>query len=142
MLYRGVESKMSGYQHEWKAAKEQNALGEWKAQPIGFEGDRAVTGIKCHRLDDAKKPVAGGDFTVHCELVLVAIGQSKLGAMLSKLEGVKIDSGRIVTDEHGFTGRAKWYAGGDCRNGGKEVVNGAAEGKAAARAIHAFLTGA
>jgi dihydropyrimidine dehydrogenase (NAD+) subunit PreT len=140
MLYRGVESKMSGYQHEWKAAKEQNALGEWKAQPIGFEGDKAVTGIKCHRLDDAKKPVAGGDFTVHAELVLVAIGQSKLGAMLSKLDGVKIESGRIVTDEHGFTGRAKWYAGGDCRNGGKEVVNGAAEGKAAARAIDAFLS--
>ena len=50
-------------------------------------------------------------------------------------------SGRIAVDAHGFTGRAKWYAGGDCVNGGKEVVNAAAEGKAAALAIHASLSG-
>ena len=32
--------------------------------------------------------------------------------------------------------------GGDCRNGGKEVVNAVAEGRDAAIAIHAYLTGA
>lgn len=140
MLYRGVPSKMSGYAHEWKAAIEEGALGEWKALPIAFEGDGKVAAIRCQRLDDQKKPIAGADFTVPAELVLVAIGQSKLGAMLGALEGIKVEGGRIATDDSGFTGRAKWYAGGDCRNGGKEVVNAAAEGKAAARAIHAMLS--
>jgi len=140
MLYRGTEPKMSGYIHEWKSAKEQGALGEWKALPIAFEGEGRVSGIRCQRLDDQKKPVAGSEFTVQAELVLIAIGQSKLGEMLAGLGGIKVEKGRIATDDAGFTGRTKWYAGGDCRNGGKEVVNAAAEGKAAARAIHTFLS--
>ena len=63
------------------------------------------------------------------------------GAMLAALPGIAVNGGRIAVNAHGFTGRAKWYAGGDCVNGGKEVVNAAAEGKAAALAIHAVLSG-
>jgi glutamate synthase (NADPH/NADH) small chain len=33
----------------------------------------------------------------------------------------------------------KYFAGGDCINGGKEVVNAAADGKRAARGIDKFL---
>lgn len=139
MLYRGSEAGMSGYEHEWDAAKQQGAIGEWKALPTAFEGTGKVQRIRCQRLDDTKKPIAGSDFTVEADLVLVAIGQSKLGQMLGSLSGITIDKGRVITDARGFTGRTKWYAGGDCTNGGKEVVNAAAEGKAAAHAIHEFL---
>ena len=140
MLYRGSEAGMSGYQHEWDAAKQHGAIGEWRALPVAFEGSGKVQRIRCQRLDDAKKPIANSDFTVDADLVLVAIGQSKLGQMLGSLSGITIDKGRVVTDARGYTGRRKWYAGGDCTNGGKEVVNAAAEGKAAAHAIHQFLT--
>jgi hypothetical protein len=34
----------------------------------------------------------------------------------------------------------KVFVGGDCANGGREVVNAVAEGKKAARGINAFLT--
>jgi len=44
-----------------------------------------------------------------------------------------------VDAETGQTGNAKYFAGGDCANGGKEVVNAAAEGKRAAKGIDAFL---
>ena len=47
----------------------------------------------------------------------------------------------MMVDKDGFTGRRKWYAGGDLANGGKEVVNAVAEGKRAARAIDAMLRG-
>jgi glutamate synthase (NADPH/NADH) small chain len=145
MLYRGIEAGMSGYEHEWNAAKQHGAIGEWRALPTAFEGNGKVQRIRCQRLDDAKKPIANSDFTLDADLVLVAIGQSQLGGhtlgqMLGSLRGITIDKGRVVTDATGFTGRPKWYAGGDCRNGGKEVVNAAAEGKAAAHAIHEFLT--
>ena len=93
------------------------------------------------RTDAKKQPIAGSEFSVEADLVLLAIGQSTLGQQLSGLPGIVIEKGRIVTDDHGATGRKRWYAGGDCRNGGKEVVNAVAEGKAAAEAISRLLGG-
>ncbi len=141
MVYRGKEEKMSGYRHEWVVARQNGARGQFQALPVAFEGNGKVERAKLIKLDDAKKPIAGTEFTVDADLVLVAIGQSTLGAMLSGLEGIELDRGRVKVDEHGRTGRAGWYAGGDCANGGKEVVNAAAEGKAAALAIHDYLSG-
>jgi glutamate synthase (NADPH/NADH) small chain len=140
MLYRGTREGMSGYAHEWSAAIDEGVLAEWQAVATAIEGSGRVQRVHCVRVDAAKKPIAGSDFTLQADLVLLAIGQSKLGAMLGSLQGITVDKGVIKVDAHGFTGRAKWYAGGDCTNGGKEVVNAAAEGKAAAIAIHAALT--
>ena len=143
MIYRGTEAKMSGYQHEWKAAKLEDVRAAWQTQPTGFVGEGSaggVCGVACVRLDAGKQPIAGSEHVIDAQLVLLAIGQSKLGALLGGLDGIEIDWGKVVTDESGGTGRAGWYAGGDCRNGGKEVVNAAAEGKAAAYAIDAWLT--
>lgn len=141
MLYRGEETGMSGYQHEWLAAKAEGVRGFWRSVPIAFDGEGRVDSVVCVKLDEHKRPIAGSEFVIETDLVLVAIGQSKLGESLKALGGVKIDGGRVVVDAGGRTGRAKWYAGGDCANGGKEVVNAAAEGKTAARAIHADLMG-
>ncbi|MFO0709187.1 MAG: NAD(P)-dependent oxidoreductase [Sandaracinus sp.] len=145
LLYRGDEAGMPGYSHEWESAKVQGVAGAWRAQPVGFVANATgtvVTGVQCVRLDASKKPIAGTEFVVPADLVLVAIGQSTLGHLLSSLPGVVIDKGRVVTDEHGRTGRKGLFAGGDCRNGGKEVVNAVAEGDAAAIAIDAYLRGA
>ncbi|MCE2881923.1 MAG: FAD-dependent oxidoreductase, partial [Planctomycetaceae bacterium] len=141
MIYRGAREGMSGYAHEWTAALAEGAHAEWRAVATALEGSGRVERVRCVRVDESKRPVEGSDFTVEADLVLLAIGQSKLGAMLAGLEGIRVEAGRIRTDAHGFTGRAKWYAGGDCTNGGKEVVNAAAEGKRAAHAMHAGLTG-
>lgn len=141
MLYRGVEPGMSGYEHEWHAAKVQGARVQWRAIPIAFEGGGKLERVRCVRLDEDKRVIAGSEFAIEAELVLMAIGQSKLGHMLAGLEGIRVDRGRIVTGGDGETGRKGWFAGGDCANGGTEVVNAAAEGKAAARAIHAYLAG-
>lgn len=141
LLYRGTEAGMSGYAHEWKSAVLQGVRGVFQALPVAFEGTGKVERIVAERLDAQKKPT-GQRFTVDADLVLVAIGQSKLGAMLQGLGGIAIERGVVQTDEQGATGRRGWYAGGDCRNGGKEVVNAAAEGKRAAQAIDRYLRGA
>lgn len=141
MVYRGQESGMSGYQHEWSEAKREGVRGAWRAQPVGYEGaDGHVTGVRCAVLDEHKKPV-GREYTEPAELVLLAIGQSKLGDMLGSLDGVTVQWGRVVTAEDGATGRPGLYAGGDAANGGKEVVNATAEGMRAARGIDAYLGG-
>ncbi|MBM4006310.1 MAG: glutamate synthase [Planctomycetes bacterium] len=139
MLYRGTREGMSGYQHEWSAALEEGVGTAWQSLPIAFEGTGRVQRVKCVKLDASKRPIAGTEFTIEADLVLLAIGQAKLGDMLGSLAGVSVHKGIVKVDAHGFTGRAKWYAGGDCTNGGKEVVNAAAEGKAAARAIDAAI---
>ena len=140
MLYRGDEEKMSGYEHEWEAALIQGARAIWRAQPVAFEGTGEVSAIRYVSLDESRTPIPDSEQRVSAELVLLAIGQSKLGEMVKPLAGIKVNLGRIVVDEDGFTGRPKYYAGGDCANGGKEVVNAAAEGKRAALALHQAIS--
>jgi dihydropyrimidine dehydrogenase (NAD+) subunit PreT len=141
MVYRGAEPNMSGYAHEWKAAKEQGAHAAWQTLPVAFEGDeRGLTGVRVVSVDAAKKPIAGTERTIPADLVLLAIGQSKLSDLVAPL-GLATQGGRIVTDASGRTSHPKVFAGGDCANGGKEVVNAVAEGRDAAVAIHQMLAG-
>lgn len=142
LVYRGTAAGMSGYAHEWKAAQVLGAKAHWQAVPVAFSGQGTGQGTgqgKVQRAElavlDANKQPTGTTLEVAADLVLMAIGQSKLGAMLANLSGISIAKGVVQADESGFTGRPKWYVGGDARNGGKEVVDAAADGKRAAAAI-------
>ena len=141
LVYRGVEAKMPGYKHEWKAGKVENCTARWKTQPVRFEGNGRVERAICQSYDDNKKPIEGSEHAVECDLVLLAIGQGKLGELVGELDGIEVEWGVIRVDDNQATGRAGVWAGGDCSNGAKEVVNAAAEGKAAAIAMDAYLSG-
>jgi glutamate synthase (NADPH/NADH) small chain len=56
---------------------------------------------------------------------------------------VELDqSGRVVVNKETMqTGNTKYFAGGDCVNGGREAVDASQMGKLAAAGIHLFLTG-
>ena len=71
----------------------------------------------------------------------LAIGQSKLRSLATQFAGVELDAkGCVKADRaNGATGHPKVYAGGDCINGGKEVVNAVADGRNAARDFLARL---
>jgi dihydropyrimidine dehydrogenase (NAD+) subunit PreT len=142
MVYRGVEEKMSGYAHEWKAAQTKGARVEWQALPVAYEGDGKVQRVRCQRLDTTRSPSPGPrsrSTPISCSWR----SGNRSSARSSRAAGRHHHRRRSRRDGRARrTGRKGWYAGGDCRNGGKEVVNAAAEGKAAARAIHAFVTGA
>ncbi len=140
MVYRGDEAKMSGYQHEWREAKVEGALSIWRGVPTAFTGSGKLESITVAALNADKKPT-GEASALPADLALLAIGQGKLGDMLGSLDGVTVEWGRVVTAEDGATGRPGLYAGGDAANGGKEVVNAAAEGMRAARGIDAYLGG-
>ena len=80
------------------------------------------------------------EFDFPCDLVIPALGQSRLVEMLGKTRGIGVYSGSIVVDRAtGRTTNPKYYAGGDCVNGGREVVDAVADGKRAAQAIAAAL---
>ena len=142
LAYRGSESQMSGYAHEWSEAKREGVHASWRSQPLSFlHGHGQVNGVEFQMMDENKQPIPGQTKQVKADLVLLAIGQGKLGALTSGLAGIAVEKGKIVTDEHGATGAKGVYAGGDCRNGGKEVVNAVAEGDQAAQAMHSFIMG-
>lgn len=141
LVYRGIEAGMSGYAHEWAAAKVEGVRAAWGTQPVGYVGQGRVEGIRCVRLDDKKQTVPDSEHTLPADLVLLAIGQGKLGELVAGLDGIAVEHGRLIVDAQGYTGRPGYHAGGDAANGGKEVVNAAAEGKAAAHAIDRWLAG-
>jgi glutamate synthase (NADPH/NADH) small chain len=80
--------------------------------------------------------IPGSESTIACDLVVPAIGQSPLTELLQKTRGVEVRDGRIVADRvTGQTGNSRYFAGGDCVNGGREVVDAVAGGKRAAIAM-------
>ena len=73
-------------------------------------------------------------------MVLRATGQAKRVSFFSGIDGVATDDGgRVVVDGSFRTQNPNIWAGGDCVNGGKEVVNAVQHGKLAARDIDETL---
>jgi dihydropyrimidine dehydrogenase (NAD+) subunit PreT len=69
-------------------------------------------------------------------MVIPAIGQSPLIDFLQNCRGIRLENGRVHIDrETGQTSNPRYFAGGDCVNGGREVVDAVADGKRAALGI-------
>jgi len=141
MIYRRGAADMSGYAHEMESARVEGVRLVTNAQPVAFVRDAAgkLTALRVAKTDEKAKPIAGTEHDIPCDLVALAIGQSKLRDIAKQLPGVELDArGCIVCDpETGQTGNPKVFAGGDCINGGKEVVNAVADGRDAARTLMA-----
>ena len=75
-------------------------------------------------------------------MVVRAVGQKQatdfLRTVISGIEVHKNGTIAIADAQQYSTGNQKYFAGGDCVNGGKEVVDAVAEGMAAARGIDAL----
>ena len=139
MVYRRGASAMTGYAHEMEHARLEHVQLVTHVQPIAFVRDAGgkLTALRVARTDEAATPVAGTEHEIPCDLVALAIGQSKLRSVAKLLPGVELDArGWVACDpRNGQTGNAKVFAGGDCINGGKEVVNAVADGRNAARTL-------
>ena len=73
-------------------------------------------------------------------MVVPAIGQKPVTEFLRLVKGIELrKTGTIAVNEKNQTGNPKYFAAGDCVNGGKEVVDAVAEGMAAARGLDGWL---
>jgi dihydropyrimidine dehydrogenase (NAD+) subunit PreT len=72
-------------------------------------------------------------------MVIRAIGQKPYANLPGDAELLRPD-GTLAADDSGHTARAGLFAGGDCVNGGKEVVDAVEAGKRAARSILVYLS--
>ena len=136
---------MSGYAHELDAARKDGVrlLEDAVITEVQRGADGEVTGVRVARAEGGRA-VAGTERTLATSLVAVAIGQGRVTSLVEGLAGVQVDSkGRVVVDPATHrTGHPKVWSGGDCVNGGREVVNAVQEGKLAARDISRALGGA
>ena len=141
LVYRRGRGEMRAYPHDIERALTTGVeFIHWSA-PKRVEGDGHVQALVCERTehvtadDGSVRLVAlpGTEYSIPVTMVMRATGQEKRRSFLSEIEGVVTDDGgRVIVDEVFRTGNEKIWAGGDCVNGGKEVVNAVAHGKAAA----------
>ena len=140
MVYRRTEKDASAYDYELELARKDGIEFVWQAAPIGImsdDGNSRVTGLRCERTDGSLEL-----FEIHCDMVIKAVGQQKMGSFFEKVAGVDVDdNGSVVVSEQMQTSNAKIFAGGDCANGGREAVDASQMGKLAAQGIHQSLTG-
>ena len=147
IVYRRDEHDMSAYGFEFEHAKHDGAQFLFKAAPVEIIAtDGHVSGLKLvltHPVDGRAEPTLGSEWTEPCDLVLKAVGQEKQVKLLKSLfPALNIDQRGVIAHDPltGQTNVPHIFTGGDCGNGGREVVNAVGEGKKAAHGIHAFLT--
>ena len=146
IFYRRTAKEMPAFPFEFDHSKVEGVRFHWLAQPtsIVVHYDRAV-GVRFVQTrlgepgpDGRRKvePVEGSDFEIPCDMVIPALGQTRRMGDLLRERDVAIHNGAIAVDRPtGRTANPRYYAGGDCVNGGREVVDAVADGKRAAVAI-------
>jgi glutamate synthase (NADPH/NADH) small chain len=146
IVYRRGAEQMSAFAFEYEHARGEGVKFLWHVLPIRIHGDKAVERIELTKLvraeDGSLAPQPGSEFLLEADLVVLSIGQGTHAEFLSESEGKKIEleRGRILIDRAtGQTSNPKFFAGGDCTNGGCEVVDAVADGKRAGIGIAAWL---
>lgn len=146
ILYRRDAKSISAFAFEFERAKQEGVEFLWCTVPtaVSIDSNGRLHALICARteLNDAGELLGTGEveFALQCDLVIPAIGQSPLIEFLSQVRGLRIERGRVVVDRAtGSTSNAKYFAGGDCVNGGREVVDAVADGKRAALGIATYL---
>jgi len=141
--------------NEVHEAIEEGAQAIFQAAPTRVVTDAAntVTGVEFQRMrlgePDASgrrrpEPLAGTEFVIDCDRVLLAIGQGpELDWLERGSDGVAATKNRrLDADAVTFaTGRPGVFGTGDVRIGSATVVQANAEGRRAAYAIDAYLKG-
>jgi glutamate synthase (NADPH/NADH) small chain len=145
MVYRRGAGDMSGYAHEMESGRKEGVRLVTHATPKAFVRDASGKLVALRVAREGAEPGGSGGNDrappgmedLPCDLVALAIGQSKLRALANQFPGVALDArGCIAVDKAtGATGNPKVFSGGDCANGGTEVVNAVAEGRDAARGL-------
>lgn len=148
LVYRRSVKEQSAYDFEVQHAKENDVEFIYLTSPLAILGKEKVEGLKCiknelENKNGSKKPnvkaIKGTEFTIPCEMVISALGQEKIVDFYSTIQNLKLIEGKVIVNKDFQTTNPKYFAGGDCINGGKEVVNAVADGRDAARGIDKYL---
>ncbi len=128
-----------------EGAHEEGGERDWGIATTSFSGDEKgnVRYLHAVRVGPPPKfdPIAGSDFTMEVDLVLLAMGFTGpvRGGMLEQL-GVQLDArGNVSTDAKQMTSVPGVFAAGDMRRGQSLIVWAIAEGRKAAACVNDYL---
>ncbi|GJM30340.1 MAG: dihydropyrimidine dehydrogenase subunit A [Cyclobacteriaceae bacterium] len=143
LAYRKGLDQMGAYRFEYEMAKNAGVQSLWFVNPLEILGSERVEAVKFKktRLENDKLAILDEEYTVPCDMVIRATGQSKQVNVFSLVEGIQYESdGGMSQGKLPFqTTNPKYFVAGDAFNGGLEVVNAVAEAKKAAVSIHQYL---
>jgi len=151
IVYRRTRKEMPARAEEIHHAEEEGLQFEFLVAPIEVVGDdkKWVTGLKCVRMTlgepDASGrarpvPVPGSEFTIPCDVVVVAIGTRANPLLTATCPELKLNKwGNIVVDDNGMTNLPGVFAGGDIVRGAATVILAMGDGKRAAKAMDQYL---
>jgi glutamate synthase (NADPH/NADH) small chain len=140
LLYRRGESDISAFDFEYENSKVEGVQFLWRRQPVSIRKDAhgvlMLDTVQVREVDHTLLPIPDSHYTIACHLIVPAIGQSPITDLMRDCCNVEVRDGRIVTDRvTGQTRNSRYFAGGDCANGGREVVDAVADGKRSALAM-------
>lgn len=147
MVYRRTEAEKACTQAELDIARLDGCQIVWLVAPkelIGVDGK--LTALVCDVMklgapDHTGKPrpePTGETVWLETDMVIKATGQKPFQELV-EYYGIEHRQGKIFPKENHATNVSKIFAGGDCVNGGKEVVDAVQAGKDAAAAIMHYL---
>ncbi|MBQ9138419.1 MAG: NADPH-dependent glutamate synthase [Alistipes sp.] len=151
IVYRRSEAELPARVEEVHHAKEEGIEFRMLTNPTRVLGNEQgwVTGLNCVEMElgepDAsgrRSPIekAGSDFTVACDVVIMALGTSPNPLIASTTDNLETNRrGCIVADENGATSRPGVFAGGDTVTGAATVILAMGAGRKAAKAIDEYL---
>ena len=152
LIYRRGEPEMPAFAYEYRAR--QAGCGRFsladaagarpRARTAWSRASNACARSLARRTRKGRRtpvPVAGHRIHARCGHGRARGGAEAGDGIPARREGVwnSTRTARCKINDRHQTGNPKYFAGGDCTNGGKEVVDAVAEGMAAARGLDAWL---
>ncbi len=147
MLYRRTKEEMPCTQVELDIAMLDGCKVIWLAAPSEAMGvDGKVQALKCDVMklgepdtSGRRAPVKTGEhFVIDCDMIIKAAGQVPFESIVSA-SSLNHHAGKVRVESNGETNIKGVFAGGDCVNGGREVVDAVQAGKVGAAGILQFL---
>jgi glutamate synthase (NADPH/NADH) small chain len=147
MVYRRTQAEKNCTQHELDIALLDGCKMQWLAAPKEILGEGGkVKALVCDVMklgapDAAAKPApepTGETITLEVDMVIKATGQNPFAALINSMH-VSNNRGRVEVNDKSITNIPGVFAGGDCVNGGREVVDAVQAGKDGAKAIFRYL---
>jgi len=151
IVYRRTHEELPARAEEVHHAEQEGVRFEFLTAPLEVVGNdkRWVTGMKCQKMQLGEpdssgrrrpEPLPGSEFTLACDIVVVAIGTKANPLLTATCPELKLNKwGNIVADENGQTSLPGVFAGGDIVRGAATVILAMGDGKKAALAMDVYL---
>jgi glutamate synthase (NADPH/NADH) small chain len=149
--YRRTRAEMPARAEEIEHAEEEGIDFQFLVAPLEILGDAKgwVRAVKLQRMElgepDASGrrrpvPVAGSEFEMPCDIVVVALGTTANPLLTNTTPALQLNKWKnIVVDDNQATTMPGVFAGGDIVRGGATVILAMGDGKKAAQGIDSYL---